>query len=243
MHDLNGADDLAEIRVNGERLLATTAGALLWPSRAALIVADLHFEKGASFARRGVMLPPYDTRTTLKRLETLCKRFKPASIISLGDAFHENEADQAMEDEDALRLERLVDGHNWIWILGNHDPEPPKRFAGAVHQELRMDGLTFRHEPDNHARPGELAGHLHPCARVRTDGRTQRRRCFVSDADRMILPAFGAYTGGLNILDEAFDVFFDQRRAWCLGARGVYPVASDLLVSEEPSMTRTRRAG
>ena len=224
----------ADIIVNGERLLATTAGAAYWPDRETLIVADLHFEKGTHYACRGVLLPPYDTRTTLKRLVVLAKRWRPKRIISLGDAFHDAEAEARMDPEDAALLERLLRASEWIWILGNHDPEPPARFRARVEQELAVGRLMFRHEPTGVAAPGELCGHLHPCARVKAGDRLIRRRCFVGDGSRLILPAFGAYTGGLNVLDQAYAAHFIDFTAWVLGGRSVYPFGRAKLAPDGP---------
>ena len=210
------------IEINGEHLVPTVMGALYWPERNTLIVADLHFEKGSSYARRGLTLPPYDTRTTLKRLAVLCRRFEPEQVISLGDAFHDKDAENRMDDEDANRLESLMIDRKWVWILGNHDPEPPTRFAGCVESTVRLGRLVMRHEPSETYEAGELAGHLHPCARVKADTRTIRRRCFATDGKRMVLPAFGAYAGGLNVLDAAFTPLFEDVTAWVLGGKGVY---------------------
>lgn len=213
----------ATLSVNGENLVASRAGALFWPARETLILADLHFEKGSWFGRRGVLLPPYDTRTTLRRIAALCREFRPTTIISLGDAFHDGGAEARMDDADAEFLLKLMTRHRWIWILGNHDPEPPARFKGVVEPAMRMGRLILRHEPFDRPEPGEIAGHLHPCARVRAENRLIRRRCFASDGERLILPAFGAYTGGLNVLDAAYEGMFGDLTAWVLGERGVYP--------------------
>jgi DNA ligase-associated metallophosphoesterase len=222
----------ADILVNGERLVATTAGALYWPAQDALIVADLHFEKGSSFARRGVLLPPYDSRATLKRLGDLCKQYKPKTIISLGDAFHDADAEARMESEDAAMLEWMIARSRWIWILGNHDPEPPARFRAEVEASLRIGRLNLRHEPAARFEAGEISGHLHPVARVRAESRLIRRRCYATCGDRMIMPAFGAYAGGLNVLDDAIASHFSDFTAWVAGARGVYPFASARLIAD-----------
>lgn len=235
--------DTATIDINGEELIATRHGAVYWPAEEMLIVADLHFEKGASFARRGVMLPPYDTRATLQRLVMLCAVYNPQEVVSLGDAFHENGADAEMDKGDGDLLESLMKRHDWTWVLGNHDPEPPARFAGAVCAALRRSRLILRHEPAPGPVEGELAGHLHPCARVRTETRIQRRRCYASDGARMILPALGAYTGGLNVLDRAYDGLFGDLTAWMMGTRGVYPIASRLLVPESNGEVRNGAGG
>ncbi len=234
------------IKINGEALVPLPMGAAYWPAREALLVADLHFEKGSSFARRGVMLPPYDTRTTLKRLAALCREHRPAVVISLGDAFHDRGAEARMDDEDAERLANLVAAHDWLWILGNHDPAPPKRFAGRVERAARIGGLFLTHEPEATCEPGEVAGHLHPCARVMTGSKTLRRRCFVGDGRRLVLPAFGAYTGGLNVLDEAFAPLFAARTAWVMGTDGVYLFTEEALAPEARGAkipVRRRRVG
>ncbi|WP_425409166.1 ligase-associated DNA damage response endonuclease PdeM [Hyphococcus sp.] len=220
---------MATIIIHGETLTPDPLGGLYWRREDTLIVSDLHFEKGSSFAARGVMLPPYDTRTTLMRLGALMRRYRPRRVISLGDAFHDRYAEARMTDEDASALEAMTGVAEWLWILGNHDPEPPARFRGACDIETRIGRLIFRHEPKAGAAPGEIAGHLHPCARVAAEGRTLRRRCFASSADRLIMPAMGAYTGGLNILDAAYATLFSKPVAWVMGGEGVYPIAAENL--------------
>lgn len=228
---------MSVISVNGESLMPDPLGALYWAARETLIVSDLHFEKGSSYARRGVMLPPYDTRTTLMRLEALARRYGPKRVISLGDAFHDGEAEARIEDDDAARLEALTGAADWLWILGNHDPAPPARFAGVSEIAAEIGALVFRHEPTEGAARGEIAGHLHPCARVISEGRTLRRRCFASDgagprATRLVMPAMGAFTGGLNVLDPAFSAITPAPVAWVMGGEGVYPVTQENLAPE-----------
>ncbi len=231
----------ADIVLNGERLVALQAGALYWPARETLVVSDLHFEKGSHYAARGVLLPPYDTRTTLKRLATLIRTHAPRTVISLGDAFHDGEAEARMGADDNAALEALVGAAAWVWILGNHDPAPPRRFAGAVERSLRIGRLLFRHEPSPRKEPGEIAGHLHPAARVRAQGRLIRRRCFATDGDRLVMPALGAYAGGLNVLDAAFAPLFGDVTAYLLGAVGVYAFSGGALVAD-PRRERRRFA-
>jgi hypothetical protein len=231
--------DCATIDLCGEALLAHPMGALFWPRESALIVSDLHLEKGSSYARRGVFLPPYDTRTTLKRLLVLCRTFDPRLVISLGDAFHDSEAETRMDGEDARRLDALIAGRRWIWILGNHDACPPVRFAGDSRTELSLDPITFRHEPATGGATGELCGHFHPAARILTERGSQRRRCFLEDGARLVMPAFGAYAGGLNVFDAAFDgLFAGIPRVWALGARGVYRIRDELLLPEPSAAMR-----
>lgn len=230
-----------EIWVNGERAIPLSAGALYWPAREALVVSDLHFEKGSHFATKGVLLPPYDTRTALRRLGSLIATHQPKTVVSLGDAFHDGDAEARMDEEDAAALQSIIGAADWIWILGNHDPSPPARFAGAVERSLRLGGLTFRHEPSPRREAGEIAGHLHPVARVRAETQLMRRRCFASDGERLVMPAFGAYAGGLNVLDEAFAPLFDDFTAWMLGASGVYAFGRDALIPDP--LSAARRAG
>ena len=194
------------IVVAGTSLVGDPGGVIYWPQERALIVADLHFEKGSSYARRGIFLPPYDTAATLARLTTLIMRYAPRAVIALGDSFHDTGGPDRLADADRTQLRALQAGRDWIWITGNHDPEPTKNIGGSFGGALAIGSLTFRHIPQG--TPGEIAGHLHPVARVAHRGRAVSRRCFAADAARMVMPAFGAYTGGLNVRDAAFaDVF------------------------------------
>lgn len=233
----------ASIYVNGERVTLLTAGALWFDACETLVVSDLHFEKGSNYAARGALLPPYDTRTTLRRVATLMKSLTPERVISLGDAFHDGGAEGRMDAEDAALLKSLTAAADWLWVLGNHDPEPPSRFAGTVETSARIGRLLFRHEPQPRAEAGEIAGHLHPVARVRTEGRMMRRRCFVTDGARLVMPAFGAYAGGLNVLDDAFAPLFDEFAAHVLGGDGVYPFWGAALVPDPGRAALGRRAG
>ncbi|MBV8793038.1 MAG: ligase-associated DNA damage response endonuclease PdeM, partial [Pseudolabrys sp.] len=181
-------------------------GAVYWPQERLLAVADLHFEKGSSFAQRGVLLPPYDTAATLARLGRLIMRYAPRAVIALGDSFHDGGGPDRLGDADRTQLRALQAGRDWIWITGNHDPEPAKNIGGDFGGALVIGSLIFRHIPQGEN--GEIAGHLHPVARVSHRGRAVSRRCFAADATRMVMPAFGVYAGGLNVRDAAFaDVF------------------------------------
>ena len=210
--------------VAGAALTADGSGALWWEAERLLIVADLHFEKGSAFAARRVFLPPYDTAATLARLAALVARYRPAGVVALGDSFHDRRAPSRIAPADAEALRGLGAGRDWIWIAGNHDQEADGDF-GEAHAEWRAGPLTFRHEPRAGAAPGEIAGHLHPAARVPSRAGTLRRRCFVGDGTRLILPAFGAFTGGLNIRDAAFDGLFGaQPVAHVLGRAAAHRV-------------------
>ncbi len=214
------------LRVAGVALTVDVAGALYEPGSGALIVADLHLEKGSSFARRGQFLPPYDTATTLGRLARLVETYRPKAVIALGDSFHDGGGPSRLGEADRAALAALQRGRDWIWIAGNHDPEPPARCGGAALSEMTLGPLTLRHEPQAGARPGELAGHLHPVAKIAFRGRGLRRRCFATDGARIVLPAFGTYAGGLNVRDQAFGGLFaaDALMAWMLGEAGVYAI-------------------
>jgi hypothetical protein len=202
------------------------SGALWAEDARALVVADLHFEKGSAFAARGQMLPPYDTAETLRRLAVEIEATRPRSVIFLGDTLHDRKAERRLSEADHLSIVEMARGRDLIWIVGNHDKDGPSRLPGEVVPEITLGGLAFRHEPRRGADHGWAAGHLHPCARVRGKGGTVRRRCFVTDGERIVLPAFGAYTGSLNVKDEAFDGLFARTPvAVVLGAGRSHPIA------------------
>jgi DNA ligase-associated metallophosphoesterase len=197
---------IAAVTIAGVTLVADLSGAFLWESERLLVVSDLHLEKGSSFAARGVLLPPYDTVATLSRLSAVIARHDPRTVMALGDSFHDRDAHQRLSAPDREAIVALQASRDWIWISGNHDPALPSDLGGVVASEVAIGPIAFRHEPTGAA--GEIAGHLHPKARVTTRGRTVERRCFASDGERAIMPAFGAYTGGLNIRDAAFARIF-----------------------------------
>ena len=186
-----------------EDLVASSGGALYWPTRSMLIVADLHFEKGSAFGAQGAFLPPYDSRSTLQRLAALIRRFKPRTVICLGDSFHDRAAGDRMAVADFEVLAGLSRSREWVWIVGNHDPALPAGLGGTLESVFDSGPLHFRHEAAAGIATGEISGHFHPKARVKSRGRTLSCRCFATDGRRLILPAFGAYTGGLNVLDAA----------------------------------------
>jgi DNA ligase-associated metallophosphoesterase len=194
------------IAVAGVSLLADPDGALYWPEQGLLAVADLHLEKGSSFAARGMLLPPYDTVATLARLGRLIAHYAPRCVLALGDSFHDGGGPVRLANDDRNNLLSLQRGRDWIWITGNHDPEPALNIGGNFHNSYSVGPLTFRHLSSG--ADGEIAGHLHPVARVAHRGRTVSRRCFAADKTRMVMPAFGAFTGGLNVRDAAFADLF-----------------------------------
>jgi DNA ligase-associated metallophosphoesterase len=231
-------DEAGVTEVAGASLVVDPAGAIWWAAERLLVVADLHLEKGSAFAARGRLLPPYDTAATLQRLAVLCARYLPRAVIALGDSFHDRRASDRIDAASVDLLADLARGRDWIWITGNHDPEPQVCVTGEWLQELRLGPLTFRHEPQSASAPGEIAGHLHPVAKVHVRGRALRRRCLATDGARAVLPAFGAYAGGLNLCDEAFLPIFPARAvtAWMLGGERAYPVAGVQLI---PDMRRS----
>jgi len=222
------------LNVAGAVLMPDRTGVLWWPAEKLLLVADLHLEKGSSIAGRGALIPPYDTAATLQRLAGAIDTYRPSTVVSLGDNFHDTGAGDRIGEADRAALDALQRGRDWLWIAGNHDPSPPAGISGDWFAELAVGGLVFRHEPSPVRADGEIAGHLHPAARVKLKGRGMRRRCFVSDGRRLIMPAFGAFTGGLNVLDEAYAGLFDRAdvTAWMLAKTGVYPVAGRKLLPD-----------
>jgi uncharacterized protein len=194
------------VAVAAVSLVADCSGALYWPEQGLLAVADLHLEKGSSFAARGQLLPPYDTAATLAQLGRVIAHYAPRTVIALGDSFHDDGGPARLSRDDRDNLHALQRGRDWIWLTGNHDPEPATNIGGSFRAALTLGALTFRHLPSGS--DGEVAGHLHPMARVSHRGRTVSRRCFAADKRRMVMPAFGAFTGGLNIREAAFcDLF------------------------------------
>jgi DNA ligase-associated metallophosphoesterase len=194
--------------VRGAEVTMRASGALWLQEERALVVADLHLEKGSAYAARGQMLPPYDTRETLTRLEAEVGALAPTTVVLLGDTFHDRRSEERLAGDDAARLRDLAAGRTLVWVVGNHDADGPRTLPGDIADELSLCGLLFRHEPQRGSQPGEVAGHLHPAARVRAPRGTVRRRCFVTDGERIVLPAFGAYAGGLNVRDPAFAGMF-----------------------------------
>ena len=223
-----------EIAVAGATLVADPAGAVYWPDERLLAVADLHLEKGSAFAARGVLLPPYDTTATLARLAKLIEHYSPALVVALGDSFHDDGGPARMPEVSRAALAVLQRGRDWLWLAGNHDPDPPQGVGGRVAAELAIGPLTFRHEPSPHGADGEIVGHLHPSARVAQRGRGVARRCFAADAKRRVMPAFGAYAGGLNIRDRAFVALFGALSftAHLLGAGRLYAIPAARCMSD-----------
>lgn len=216
--------------------LCDVSGALWLPDERTLLVADLHFEKGASRAARGYLLPPYDTRETLSRLAAVIARHDPARVIALGDSFHDRHGPARLSGP-ALAMERdmltaMMRGRDWLWLTGNHDPDLPESIGGSVAEKVAIAGVRLVHEPSLEG-GYEIAGHLHPVAKLAGRAGRLRARCFARDADRCIMPAFGAFTGGLNLRDPAYAPYFpDGATAHVIGRSRVYAVGRDRLVAD-----------
>ena len=231
-YDLTSDGAGLRMLLGGAHVTFRASGALWIDAEQALVIADLHLEKGSAYAARGQMLPPYDTREGLARLAAEVAAVRPKLLVMLGDAFHDARAGERLSAEDAGAIAVLAQGRTLVWVTGNHDPDPPRGLPGEASGELELSGLNLRHEPLAGPAAAEAAGHLHPCARVAAGGRSVRRRCFVTDGRRVILPAFGAYAGGLNIRDVAFEGLFvhpplaialGPRRAHAVGWRSTRP--------------------
>lgn len=219
------------MRFAGHTFEPLPSGGLYWHARETLLVADLHFEKMASFARKGQMLPPYDTGLTLARLEGDLRRTRARQLVSLGDSFHRPDASSLLTNSDRMRLDAITKMVDCTWLSGNHDPVP-HAIGGTCLPALELDGLTLAHEPQKGAK-GLISGHLHPAARLLINGRTTRKPCFVHDDRLMILPAYGASTGAINILSPAFSGLLNwpSVEVTMLGRDRAYPVSPRRLIA------------
>lgn len=227
--------------VGGADLVADRSGALWWPAERALVVADLHLEKGSSGAARGRLLPPYDTRATLIKLAGALQRYRPRTVIALGDSLHDPDGARRITREDREVLAGFQRRRDWIWVTGNHDPVIDAALGGRSAEEITLAGIVLRHIPQPGGDAPEIAGHMHPAALLAARGARLRRACFIGSCSRLVLPAFGVLTGGLNVLDDAFLPLFrpSQFAVWLLGSEGLYPVSIRQLCAE----TAARRYG
>jgi len=208
-------------------------GAFYLPAERTLLLSDLHLEKGSCFAARGVFLPPYDTRTTLAACALAVAAFNPRRIIAMGDSFHDRAGADRLDGADRAALAALQAGRDWLWLTGNHDPDGARGFDGDVAAEMTLAGVMLRHEPSASLSGFEIAGHLHPAARIRLRGRSLRRRCFVSDGARLVMPAMGAFAGGLNVRDVAFGRLFGRGpQVWMQGDGRVFQVSGAMLLPD-----------
>jgi len=224
----------AEIEFMGNQLVLDPSGCMFWRDESLLVVSDLHLEKGSSFAaKKSVFMPPYDTQATLESLAIRIAQWDPKAIVSLGDSFHDEHAATRLPNSYKQHLTQLMGGREWFWISGNHDPVPPEDLGGTFCEELRIANLNFCHEPKPDFKKGEIAGHLHPSSKIRQRGKIVRRRCFVGNEERLIMPAFGAFTGGLNVLDEAYAGLFQTHEftSWMLSGDSVFAFSGNQLVA------------
>jgi len=231
VHRANAIAAAGLVGLAGECAVCDPRGVLYFPDFGLLAVSDLHLEKGSAIARRGVLIPPYDTVATLARLAEAVSDYQPRTVVSLGDSFHDGWGAERLPLPFRQRLEALMTGRDWFWVTGNHDPDAPADLPGETVRELAFGSLILRHEPSGTYVEGEVAGHLHPCARIVQRGRSVRRRCFAGDGSRMIMPAFGAYTGSLNVLDRAYRGLFrhETLMAYMLGADRVFAMPGSML--------------
>jgi DNA ligase-associated metallophosphoesterase len=182
----------------GETFEATAGGALYWPSQLALLVADLHLEKASWFARVGQFLPPYDSHATLTALASEVERTGATRLYCLGDSFHDRFGCDRLPASARGLLGELTSRLEWTWIVGNHDPGFADHCGGRIADEVELGGIILRHEAERDERRPEISGHFHPKLRVNLKGRHVSRRCFVTSASKIIMPAFGSLTGGLD---------------------------------------------
>lgn len=211
-------------------------GALFWPEQRLLAVSDLHLEKGSSFARRGMLLPPWDTHATLDRLTLLLRRWSPETVVALGDSFHDASGSGRLPATEQLRLNAMARAHRFVWVQGNHDPTPPAGLGGDWVKTFAAGPMLFRHEAVAMADPGEVVGHHHPKATIPARSGSVSRPCFVFDGRRLMMPAFGAYTGGLDVRDPAIHRLFPR------GGR-VFLLGKDRLFSFEIGRGAALRVG
>lgn len=217
--------DEAAIMLGGRRFVPDASGALWCERSATLVVSDLHLEKGSSAACRGLLVPPYDTAETLRALAAVIARFRPRRVVSLGDSFHDAGALGRIADRDLATLEDLQRGREWLWISGNHDEGLSGILPGDHADALVEEGMRFVHIPRTGQGGAEIAGHLHPCVKVQTRAGSLRRRAFIFDGQRLLMPAFGAYAGGLNARDPAIlSLFAGGFAVYALGRERVFAI-------------------
>jgi DNA ligase-associated metallophosphoesterase len=218
------------IALGGLDLIPDLSGALYLPEFRTLMAADLHLEKASSLARRGLHLPPYDTRATLAQLGEAISLFQPERLILLGDSFHDGKARERIAADDLAILRRLTDSLDVIWIAGNHDPEHPADLGGRAATSVSLGPVMLRHEPGG-AGEFEIAGHLHPSAAISQRGRMLRTKCFVCDGRRLVMPALGSFTGGLSVTAAPFAALYPSGdfHVWMLGTKAVHRFPSSRL--------------
>lgn len=194
---------IATLEFAGATFAVAGDAALFWPKYRALLVADLHLEKASNYASGGQMLPPYDSLATLEALSDSIAQFGALTVWCLGDNFHDDGGEARLEGAAAVLLSQMTKDLDWRWIVGNHDPGLAARWGGHVFDEMLVDDIMLRHEAEPHDDQAEISGHFHPKLRQQLRGRMVSRRCFVRGKSKLIMPAFGTLTGGLDVEDEA----------------------------------------
>jgi hypothetical protein len=224
---MQGGLSVFPFKLAGADLIADHQGALWWPEQQLLAFADLHLEKGSAYASRTTqMLPPYDTHATLKLMGEIAARYEPRRIVCLGDNFHDEEGPSRLDAAARASLQSLMKGRRFIWIEGNHDAAAAMALGGECAPSLMIGPLAFRHEADPASGEGEVSGHFHPVVTIATRLKRVRRKCFVSNGMRCVMPALGAFTGGLDVLDDAFaPLFTGAFSTFALGRDRVYHFA------------------
>jgi uncharacterized protein len=218
-----GLSRAQRISLMGLDFIPDLSGALYAPEFRALLVADLHLEKGTSLARRGVHLPPYDTRESLNQLRAVLDEARPERLIFLGDSFHDGEARARIDAEDLATLRAITSSVATVWITGNHDPSPPGDIGGSIMEEMALGPVMLRHQARTLGEgEAEISGHLHPAAAVHARGHRIRCRCFIGDGRRLIMPAFGSYTGALSVRAEPFARLFEDFEVWMIGTAAIH---------------------
>ncbi len=205
------------ITLGGMAMIPDLSGAVMLPESKTLLIADLHLEQGTSLARRGVHVPPFDTETSLALLVNVIQHTAPQRLIFLGDSFHDGEGSVRLEDNHRKKLRTITDKVETFWISGNHDPEPPDDVGGFHADQIMLGRIILRHEPGVlHEGQCEISGHLHPGCVLVQRGRALRGKCFAYDGKRLIMPAFGAYTGALSVTSRAYHSLFEEKAAEAL---------------------------
>lgn len=224
---VGGPSAYAETEVNGQTIILDPSGAIYLPDSKLLCVSDLHLEKGAAYARRGQLLPPWDTFATLKILGTVIARHDPRIVVSLGDNFHDGRGSAEMPELGRMLIREMAARREWVWISGNHDPDGVVDLPGTSLETFTYGRLNFRHDPLRDAGAGEVAGHLHPAAVLIRRARGIRRPCFATDGRRLVMPSFGVMTGGLDLRHKAFTGLFEKTRlvAHMLGQGRVHAIS------------------
>lgn len=218
LHKLLINNQVIPIKFVSHRLILDSNGVLYWPKHDLIIFSDLHLEKGSFLSQFANPLPRFDSSETIKRMLYVCELYRPQSVICLGDSFHDGNALNRMEETDLHKLNQLiVDIPNWHWVLGNHDPDIPQVVKGERSKTVHINNLLFVHEPENiqalESIDGQIIGHYHPKSSYKIANRKVSGKSFVCADSILLMPAFGKYTGGLDIKDSAFDHLYDKKHS------------------------------